>query len=415
MTYVEFFDRISVVNICACLTNMPQRVVLIGGEIKPMLSYAEHYKRVFRSRGYEVEFDCQVVKKNDLKDIVRVLTQIVEKYPDCAVDLTGGEDLVLVAMGIVFERFRDKGIQMHRFNVRNNKITDCDQDGITIEQDLLQLTVEENIRINGGDIIYDDDKPNATRRWDMNDDFLADIDRMWEICRQDRYHWNTHTRVLKLAEPFREENENPLITEVQMGTLITHMEQVGAKFVALKGFLKSLYSAGLLYFYDCSDDMLTVIYKNEQVKRCLTKEGMILEMKLYSVMRRLREPDGRPTFDVMQGVYIDWDGRPHLLDEEGCDTANEVDIIAMKGVVPVFISCKNGQFTSDELYKLCSVAERFGGEHAKKILIATSLDKEHPAALHFRQRAEDMKIRIIDDLQDMSEREIEKLLRNIWH
>lgn len=415
MTYIEFFDRISVVNICACLTQMPQRVVLVGGEIKPMLTYAEHYKRVFRSRGYNVEFDCRKVKKNDLQDIVRVLTQIVEDYPDCAVDLTGGEDLILVAMGIVFERFRDRGIQMHRFNVRNNKIIDCDQDGVTIEGDLLQLSVEENIRINGGDIIYDDEKENGTHVWDLNGGFLADIDRMWEICRQNPYQWNTHVGVLGVAELFREDNEDPLTTEAQLGTLMTHMEQIGVKFVTMQGFLKSLYTAGLIYFYDCHDDVLTVVYKNEQVKRCLTKAGLALEMKVYSVMWQMQEPDGTPTFDVMQGVYIDWDGRLHLLTEEGCDTANEVDVVAMKGVVPVFISCKNGQFTSDELYKLCSVAERFGGDHAKKILIATSLDKEHPAALHFRQRAEDMKIRIIDDLQDLSDREIEKLLRNIWH
>ena len=51
MTYIEFYDSISVVNICACLTNMPERVVLVGGEKKSMIRYADHYRRVFRSRG----------------------------------------------------------------------------------------------------------------------------------------------------------------------------------------------------------------------------------------------------------------------------------------------------------------------------------------------------------------------------
>jgi hypothetical protein len=86
----------------------------------------------------------------------------------------------------------------------------------------------------------------------------------------------------------------------------------------------------------------------------------------------------------------------------------------MKGLVPVFISCKNGQYTSNELYKLRSVAERFGGEHAKKVLIATSMDPEHPSYLQFRQRAEDMKIRVIEDLTELSDREMEKRLRTIW-
>jgi len=416
MTYIEFYDSISVVNICACLTNMPERVVLVGGEKKSMIRYADHYRRVFRSRGYEVEFDYCVVEKNDLQAIVRELLKKVEQYPDCAVDLTGGEDLILVAMGIVFERCRAQGrhLQMHRFNIRNNKIIDCDQDGQTIEKDLLRMTVEENIRINGGDILYDDEKENGTHLWTMDEDFRTDIDKMWEICRVNPYQWNTHVGILGTAEMFREENEDPLTTEAQLGSIMFHLEQIGAKFVALQGFLKSLYAAGLVYFYDFSGDMMTVIYKNEQVKHLLTKAGLILEMKVYSVMSAMREPDGTPTFDVMQGVYIDWDGRLHLEDQEDMDTANEVDVIAMKGLVPVFISCKNGQYTSNELYKLRSVAERFGGEHAKKVLIATSMDPEHPSYLQFRQRAEDMKIRIIEDLTELSDREMEKRLRTVW-
>ena len=96
------------------------------------------------------------------------------------------------------------------------------------------------------------------------------------------------------------------------------------------------------------------------------------------------------------------------------ETRNEIDVLMMCGLTPLFISCKNGQYTSNELYKLRSVAERFGGEHAKKVLIATSMDPEHPSYLQFRQRAEDMKIRVIEDLTELSDKEMEKRLRTIW-
>ncbi len=415
MTYIEFYDSISVVNICACLTNVPERVVLLGGEKKKMLEHADYYRRVFRSRGHEVEFDCRTVNKNDLQDIVKRLMEVVEDYPDCAVDLTGGEDLILVGMGIVYERCRAQGriLQMHRFNIRNNKILDCDRDGITIQKDLLQLTVEENLRINGGDIIYDTDREDATHLWDMDAEFLEDIDRMWAICREDPREWNIQTSQLYAAELLRQERDDPLETECFVSSLLFHLDENGHRFSAPQAFLKRLYAAGLLYFYDFDGEHLDVIYKNEQVKRVLTKAGLLLEMKVYATMLTMGEPDGTPTFNVMQGVFIDWDGRLSL-QGEGLDTANEVDVIAMKGVVPVFISCKNGQFTSDELYKLQSVAERFGADHAKKVLIATCMDREHPTIQHFCQRAKDMKIRIIDDLTELSDREMEKLLRNIW-
>lgn len=55
-----------------------------------------------------------------MQTIIDALSMFVEQYDDCVFDLTGGEDLYLVASGIVSERYRDKNIQMHRFNIRNS-------------------------------------------------------------------------------------------------------------------------------------------------------------------------------------------------------------------------------------------------------------------------------------------------------
>ena len=68
----------------------------------------------------------------------------------------------------------------------------------------------------------------------------------------------------------------------------------------------------------------------------------------------------------------DWDGRD--LEHPGnVQTTNELDVILTVGMVPVFISCKNGGIDSDELYKLETVSEEFGGKYAKKVLVATDL------------------------------------------
>lgn len=47
MTYVEFFDRTSIENICACLTDAPERVIFLGDNAKLMKRYIENYKKVF--------------------------------------------------------------------------------------------------------------------------------------------------------------------------------------------------------------------------------------------------------------------------------------------------------------------------------------------------------------------------------
>ena len=86
----------------------------------------------------------------------------------------------------------------------------------------------------------------------------------------------------------------------------------------------------------------------------------------------------------------------------------------MHHVVPVFVSCKNGIVTADELYKLNTVAERFGGEYSQKVLIATSIQSLGEAGEYLRQRAEDMNIRIIEDVQNLDDAELERKLKSLW-
>lgn len=403
MTYIEFCDKTSIVNICACLTNIPDRVILIGGDMKPMFRKKELYEKLFLNRGHSIEFIPKSVNKNSLQEIVRVITETVETYDDCVLDLTGGEDLMLVAAGIVYEK---KHLQMHRFNVANNRIYDCDGDGVTVEKETPRLSVEENVLIYGGRVVFENERAGATYRWDMSEDFICDINAMWNICRENPKNWNTQTGVFAAAELFRRD-ENPLCTTASIEKISKYLRSINAKYLLHKNFLNKLHRAGLIEYANDGEN-ISVTYKNEQVKRCLTKSGLVLEMKVYSVMEGLEENGGK-MYDVLNGVVIDWDGVDGKI-----NTENEIDVAATHGMVPVFISCKNGWIDIDELYKLNSVAERFGSKFAKKVLVASNLDRGSAFASSFLTRADDMGIEVIDDIVKMNDFELEKRLRGIW-
>ncbi len=415
MTYIEFFDKTASENICASLANAPTRVVLVGDKLKLLQKHTERYRELFRNRGFEVEFICRTINKNNMQNIIDELTYLVETYDDCVFDLTGGEDLYLVAVGMVVERHRDKNIQMHRFNIRNGTIIDCDQDGTTImENDQLQMTIEENVRVYGGDIVYDDVKETGTHIWDMSDDFRDDILAMWNICKWDVRLWNTQIGVLEVADSISSSSEDELVIIVSVSTLTETLKRQGAKFVFIKGIINRLYDKGLILSYDYDEEYLSFTFKNEQVKKCLTKAGQVLEMLIYMTALDATDSSGNQTYnDVLNGVCIDWDGEIHT--EEGVyDTENEIDVMMMHGIVPVFVSCKNGIVGIDELYKLNSVAEKFGGQYAKKVLVATALDSVTTFDEYFRQRAKDMGIRLVEGIQDMSASELNKSVRSFW-
>lgn len=413
MTYIEFFDKDLIENICTSLTNPPERVILVGSDMKLLQKHAERYTDILLQRGAEVEFVCKSVNKNKMQDVVAALSSIVETYDDCVFDLTGGEDIFLVCTGIVFERYKEKNIQMHRFNIRNNTIQDCDFDGKTIlETELPQLTVEENIRIYGGDVVYDDIKPDTTPSWDFEGDFADDIDLMWDICKTYVRLWNKQIGVFMMAEQFRGSESNPLTVTAPVPYLKENLERINAGYVFDYGIINALYRAGLIEAHDDGYEF-TITYKNEQVKKCLTKAGRVLELKIFVAAIRACEKNGSYVYnDVMNGVYIDWDGDIHT-EQESHDTANEIDVMMMHGMVPVFVSCKNGRVGMDELYKLNTVATRFGGKYAKRVLIATALDRNENAD-DFRERAKEMRIRIVEKIQDMDETDLQKEIRTFW-
>ena len=126
MTYIEFFDKDAIENICSCFIKPPERVVLVGDNEKLMNRHAKHYREVLLSRGKNVVFDCYTANRSKIQEVVATLSMIVEKYTDCVFDLTGGDDVFLVATGIILEKYKERNVQMHRVNIRNNTIVDCD-------------------------------------------------------------------------------------------------------------------------------------------------------------------------------------------------------------------------------------------------------------------------------------------------
>jgi len=409
MTYIEFFSPNVVENICTCLARAPQRVILVGDKRRQLQIHAQRYEELFARRGQNIDFQWRSVNKNDMQSIINTLSELIETYDDCVFDLTGGEDLYLVAMGIVSERYSAREIQMQRFNLRGGTVIDCDLDGQVLrEMEMPQLSVEENIQFYGGQVLYGGE---TTYRWNMTQEFMEDIAVIWDICCADVRRWNALISVFATAERLDASFDTPLRITVQTELLGKSLWYADDDYVMESGIAQMLQMTGMLTRCECDDTTLTLEFKDQQIKRVLTKAGTILELAVYLAGLLARDGD-EPTYnDVMTGVSISWDGEQP---GEAVDIRNEIDVLLMRGVVPVFISCKNGTVEIDELYKLSAVANQFGGSYGKKVLVATALDTMGIREEYVRARAEDMDIRILDDVHTKKFSELVKTVRTLW-
>ena len=152
---IEFFSETPIDNMISTLTSHPDKVILVG-QSKIIRKNGKAYEKFLASVGNDTtQIDYCSVIPHDLGNIVTALEKIVMDYPDCHFDLTGGDELAMAAIGIVYERHKDKGIKLHQYNIRTGVVYDCDMDGRVFSSEIPSLTVEQNIILHGGSIVTD--------------------------------------------------------------------------------------------------------------------------------------------------------------------------------------------------------------------------------------------------------------------
>ncbi len=404
MTLIEFYDKAKIENIAGALLLRADKLIFIGDNQKTITKSIPVYQNLLKKRNINTEVFSKTINKNNLSVIVEQLSLIVEENDDCIFDLTGGEDLYLVAIGILMEKYRDR-IQCHRFNFKNSTITDCDADGNVAKTESFDISIEENILLYGGRITSDENSISFV----FDDDLNYDVEKIWNISKEDQKRWNnasgTIGDILKLCN-----KASGLDVRFEKDLAESEIRRTGNYYGLNEYFLKRLEENELIHSLVLGDE-ISFCFKNESVKNVLSTPGKMLEIAVASKLSTLKDIDGKKLYnDVKVGVLIDWDND----ESDGAQTLNEIDVLAMKDSIPVFISCKSGLFDANELYKLKTVASRFGDDYAKCVLVATSMERLKYNDRYIRSRADDMKIRIVDDFDTMEDAEINRVLKSLY-
>jgi len=410
MVLIEFFDKEPMNNMIGCLSLRPQKVYFVGGDARRIKKQLPKYSEFLSRRGIDTQFYVKCAAKNNMGAMLSVLEKIVEAEQECCFDLTGGGDVALVAVGVIYERYRDsRDLTLHRYNISTHSVGLFETDDGEIPQlntSMPSITIEESVSLHGGAVCMAQENGRRCDGWDFNDEFICDVDTLWNISKKSPSSWNSAVGALSALEAAKlPKSSNGLIKAD------VTINKSASQAVSL---LEALAEYGLIHEFEKDGTTVSYRYKNSQIKKCLSKAGNVLELKTLILARRLKNSDGSNYYtDSAMQVCIDWDGNVNQSGDGKRDTENEIDVVFMKNLVPVFVSCKNGSVGDDELYKLNTVALRFGGSYVKKVLVATHLGKQGEAAKYFRQRAQDMNICLIDNVHLIKEENFEQKLMNI--
>lgn len=395
---IEFLDVEPVENVITCMHHKMDKVVFFG--YKAIIAECQKRTEDFLINHCgvsEVEF-CSI-EELDLNDVVNQIESKVEAEEALGhhvyFDITGGESLCLVAFGLLAAKWKKS---MHMYNIKDDELIQLGEkyeDNIeTVPENQVNFDLDTYIEMTGAKI--NDRRMGVI---DINDeDFMDKQDTLWEILLDYKHQWNTFCEVLK----------DKLNNDKSLEANSIVCKKAGLNLSVFHTFMIKLKKMGAFSKYhsrivnrdeegNITEVEINLTYASFAWKECLTKAGTALELRVYKELKAAGK-------EVNQSVRIDWDGVIHeketekvndtkKSDDEKKDVLNEIDVLMLEGNIPTFISCKAGKMDKGKalqpLYELETVATRFGGKYAKKVLATL-----YPLKGVYKERAEEMNIEL---------------------
>lgn len=386
-TLIELYDERAIENILAPDMFRPRRIIyLCPGDIVQDRNRQEKLKAFFRRRGWDPELIFTEVSLFKADRILGQLLSIREKYPNCALDVTGGSDAALFAAGMFTAQTGSPAFTYSRKKKRFYNISGAD-----FADDLpctLSYSVEEFFLMAGGTLLSG--RVNNA----ILSDYLRDFDPFFACFLRFRRDWTDIISYIQKISPAEHGQTPPLSIQGKYSVKGEHGSKNYANEEALKAFEQIGFIEDLAIV---PGESVSFRFRDTTVRAWLRDVGSVLELYAYKACI-----DTGIFNDVISSAVVRWD------DTLGHGSvSNEIDVMAARGVIPLFISCKTSDVKTEALNELAILRDRFGGKGAKAAIVTTE-----PCNAAARHRAAQLGIAVID-LEELSDGQMVQRLKII--
>lgn len=379
---IELFDKEQIYNYLATLVFKPEKVYFVGDSKIMDGNCRIKTEKLARMKNINANFLYRFVNPVDFHLFRNKIAEIIEDEKklgnECFIDVTGGRDLALVAAGYLMSL----GVDVVRYDPKNKAYCSL-ADGKTTPADI-KLSFEELITVAGGTVYSNTHKLSfSDKEWEI-------IDNIIRLYFEKKDVWTKFVKYLQRISKKEGEKIGDSLWIEAPATLNADGKTFSADIEIMNGLEKT----GAISDFEFSkkNNRLNFRYASPEIANLLVNEGVWLELIIYFSVK-----NADIFTDSDTGVKFIWDipedGKSLNALLSGNTPRNEVDVVAVRNVKPIFISCKTRMPINEDLNELYAIRERFGGRHACAALATTKyVDRESP----IYERAKSMEIKIID-------------------
>lgn len=332
-----------------------------------------YYEKNFKN--VKLEFlDMEEGNKSALEEII---DNVKEK--NIIVNLTGGKRInSLILLDICLKN----KIKTLYIDIKKQIMYEFKDNIVMYEKTFEDLDIDDIVKASGGKIV--EDSSELCNKKDLIY-FAEQISNNLEL-------WHKYKQKLYESSIFEHDKNEPQ-------RIYIHTETLENKEINLLDKILSKFKEMNEISYRKENDKITVNFNNNYLKAFIFKSGTWLEIETNKLINNIEEID-----EAKNGVMFLWD-------DENQFVRNELDVVAVKDSVPIFISCKDSdKYNEMALNELNVYATKFGGENAYKILVATKEPIKSPVKI----RAKEMGIHLIifDGNEEKFIKAVKKIINN---
>lgn len=387
-TLIELYDERPLENVLGAEMLTPEKVVFLCTEpVAHDTTGQKKLREYFKHRGLHIKVEFIGAKLYETDKLLELLRGLVKKYPDCAIDISGGTDAALFAVGLlcaetnvpVFTYSRRQNTYYNIYNAPFGERLPCE----------IQFSVEDCFMMAGGSM--------RSGRVDNSilGKYMDDIEPFFQMYLEYRRSWNKIVTYMQRVS--QSGSYDGYITLDVKGDYVVKGDR-GTKIICPEDALKAMEDIGFINnLRIIKNDNVSFRFRDAQIRTWLRDVGSVLELYVYKECL-----DTGLFSDVMTSAIVDWEG-----DNRENAVTNELDVMCTKGVTPVFISCKTCDVKTEALNELAILRDRFGGKIAKAAIVTA---ERGGAAM--RNRAEELDIAVID-ISDLSSGRTGQRIKNL--
>lgn len=291
-TLIELYDERAIENVLAADMFRPKRIIfLCHTEVAQSQQRQEQIGDFFRHRGWDPELIFVETSQYKVDRILRQLLSISEKYPDCALDITGGSDAELFAAGVFASK---ANVSVFTYSRKKNRFYNIS--GAEFADDLpcdILYSVEDFFLMAGGTLLPGRVDNGTLRK------YLKDIDAFFNCFLEHRRDWTDIITYMQRISPAEYGQVPPMSIQ---GKYIVKGER-GGRISAKEEALRAFEDIGFLYDLNIvSGESVSFRFRDENTRAWLRDVGSVLELYVYKACL-----DANIFNDIISSAVVRWD------------------------------------------------------------------------------------------------------------